>query len=60
MDHQAWTLHKPAEYRLPNALDNSEAKSATSKIVKSSSYKEALQTIMSSIEEDEEDIVDEE
>ena len=58
--HQAWTIHKPSACRLPNTLDNSEVKSATSKTAKSSSYKEALQTIMSSIEEDEEDIVDEE
>ena len=55
--HQAWTLHKPTEYRLPN---DAEAKSATPKTGKSPSYKEALQTIMTSIENDEKDIGDEE
>ena len=43
-----------------NDLNNSEAKSVTSKAVTSPSYKEALQTIFFSIEEDEEDIIDEE
>ena len=58
--HQAWTLHKPSDCRLPTDSNGSEAKTATSKTGTTASYKEALQTIMSVIENDEEDTVDEE
>ena len=50
---KAWTLHTPDECKLPLEGNSSEAKTATSP-----SYKEALQTIMTSIGEDEEEWVD--
>ena len=60
VNHQAWTFHKQEDCRLSIDLKNSEAKSATSKTDKCPLYKEALQTIISSIEVGEEESTNEE